>query len=89
MFPAQVNEVSLRQKDYVFGIRDVAAAKAWPLGVFTGGAVINDAVGLREVVLMGDTETRTVRAYDRGGRTFEATAEKIGIYPLDFPTCVV
>ena len=40
------------------------------------GAVINDAVGPREVVLIGDTETRTVRAYDRGGRVFEATAER-------------
>ena len=53
MFPTRVNEAQLRQKDYVFGIRDVAAAKAWPLEVFRGGAVINDAVGLREVVLMG------------------------------------
>lgn len=76
MFPTRVNEAQLRQKDYVFGIRNVAAAKAWPLEVFTGGAVINDAVGLREVVLMGNTETRTVRAYDRGGRMFEATAER-------------
>ncbi len=76
MFPTTVNEAQLRQKDYVFGIRDVAASKAWPLEVFTGGAVINDAVGLREVVLMGDTETRTVRAYDRDGRMFEATAER-------------
>jgi hypothetical protein len=75
MFPARVNEAELRQKDYVFGIRSVAAAKAWPLEVFTGGAVINDAVGHLEVVLMGDAETRTVRAYDRGGRMFEATAE--------------
>ncbi len=75
MFPTRVNEAQLRQKDYVFGIRDVAAAKAWPLEVFTGGTVINDAVGSREVVLIGDAETRTVRAYDRGGRMFEATAE--------------
>jgi len=76
MFPAKVNETRLQKKDYVFGIRNVAAAKAWPLEVFTGGAVINDAVGHRDVVLIGDTETRTVRAYDRGGRMFEATAEK-------------
>ncbi len=75
MFPARVNETRLRQKDYVFGIRDVAAAKAWPLEVFTDGAVINDAVGSRDVVLIGDTGTRTVRAYERGGRTFAATAE--------------
>ncbi len=79
MFPTRVDEAQLRQKDYVFGIRDVAAAKAWPLEVFTDGAVINDAVGFREVVLIGDTETRTVRAYDRGGRIFEATAERNGL----------
>ena len=79
MFPTTVNETQLRQKDYVFGIREVAAAKAWPLEVFTGGAVINDAVGPREVVLIGESETRTVRAYDRGGRTFAAAAEGNGL----------
>ena len=76
MFPARVDESQLQKKDYVFGIRSVAAAKAWPLEAFTGGAVINDAVGLLDVVLIGDAETRTVRAYDRGGRLFEATAER-------------
>ena len=76
MFPARVDESQLQKKDYVFGIRRVAAAKAWPLEAFTGGAVINDAVGLLNVVLIGDAETRTVRAYDRGGRLFEATAER-------------
>jgi hypothetical protein len=76
MFPTRVNQTRLRQKDYVFGIRNVGGAKAWPLEVFNGGAVINDAVGLRQVVLIGDAETRTVRAYDRGGRTFEATTER-------------
>ena len=40
MFPVRV-----KRKDYVFGIRDVGAAKTWPLSGFTGGRVINDAVG--------------------------------------------
>lgn len=31
MFPARVDETQLRKKDYVFGIRQFAAAKAWPL----------------------------------------------------------
>lgn len=75
MFPTAVDETKLRKKDYVFGIRNVSAAKAWPLQAFVGGSVINDAVGLRDVVLMGDAKTRTVRAYDRGGRIFEATGE--------------
>ncbi len=74
MFPARADESRLRRKDYVFGIRDVGAAKAWPLAAFAGGAVINDAVGNRAVVLIGDAETRSVRAYQRGARHFEAAA---------------
>jgi hypothetical protein len=75
MFPTGVDETLLRQKDYVFGIRDVAASKAWPIEAFAGGAVINDTVGRREVVLVGDAATRTVRAYERRGRRFEATED--------------
>jgi hypothetical protein len=38
MFPVLVkNEERVKRKDYVFGIRDVGAAKAWPLSGFTGG----------------------------------------------------
>ena len=71
MFPAMVRRGDLpQQKDYIFGIRVPGAAKAWPLKAFAGGRVINDRVGNREVVLIGDTATRTVRAYDRGGRDF-------------------
>ena len=72
MFPTRVDEARLKGKDYVFGIRDVAAAKAWPLAAFEGGRVINDRIGRRRVVLIGDAATRSVRAYDRGDRTFEA-----------------
>jgi hypothetical protein len=75
MFPTRTDEARLRQKDYVFGIRDVGAAKAWPLAAFAGGAVINDAVGDRALVLIGDAAARSVRAYERGERNFEAAAE--------------
>lgn len=75
MFPTSVDETLFRQKDYVFGIRDVGASKAWPIETFAGGAVINDRVGQRQVVLVGDAATRTVRAYDRGGRSFEAAED--------------
>ncbi len=71
MFPAVVDQRRFRQKDYVFGIRDVGRAKAWPLAAFAGGAVINDAIGPRELVLIGDQATRTVRAYERRGQIFE------------------
>jgi hypothetical protein len=76
MFPARADESRLRRKDYVFGIREVGAAKAWPLAAFAGGVVINDAVGSRAVVLIGDAETRSVRAYQRGGHSFEVTVEE-------------
>ena len=72
MFPTRVDETRLKGKDYVFGMRDVAAAKAWPLAAFEGGRVINDRIGRRDIVLIGDAATRSVRAYDRGDRAFEA-----------------
>ena len=76
MFPAIVrNEEYLRRKDYVFGIRDVGAAKAWPLAAFENERVINDAVGVRNVVLIGDPKTRTVRAYERRALTFQTSAQ--------------
>ncbi len=83
MFPASADEADLRKKDYVFGIRGVAASKAWPIEAFKGGAVINDRVGLRDVVLVGDAATRTVRAYDRDGRNFEATEDPTRIKNSD------
>jgi hypothetical protein len=75
MFPVEVDQSRLKQKDYVFGIRGVGAAKAWPLTAFEGGAVINDAVGAIDVVVVGDAATRTVRAYERRGQHFAAEGE--------------
>jgi hypothetical protein len=71
MFPAIVrNEERVRRKDYVFGIRAPGGAKAWPLYAFESGAVINDQVGLSNIVLIGDAAGRTVRAYERGETEF-------------------
>ncbi len=66
MFPAVVSDESrLNRKDYVFGVRNFAVSKAWPLDVFDESSVINDRVGSQRLVLLGDTTTRTVRAYER------------------------
>ncbi|MEO1103762.1 MAG: DUF3179 domain-containing (seleno)protein, partial [Pseudomonadota bacterium] len=72
MFPTITDESRLKQKDYVFGIRTVGSARAWPLEAFAQDPVINDSVGGTNVVLVGDSNGRTVRAYDRGERTFDA-----------------
>jgi hypothetical protein len=70
MFPALVRDDALHQKQQIFGIRAPGGAKAWPLDAFADGAVINDRVGLLDVVLVGDADTRTVRAFESGGRRF-------------------
>ena len=72
MFPALVPDKRLKPKDHVFVLRDGANEKAWAVTAFAGGKVINDAVGALNVVLVGDAATRTVRAYSREGRRFDA-----------------
>ncbi|MBL4786429.1 MAG: DUF3179 domain-containing protein [Cohaesibacteraceae bacterium] len=80
MFPAVVrNEETLLRKDYIFGIRDVAASKAWPLEAFTDQKLINDKIGFRNIVLLGDAASRTVRAYDRGDRTFQQDQKSLAL----------
>ncbi len=72
MFPAALRDDSLSEKDQIFGVRLPGGAKAWPLEAFAGGAVINDRAGFTDLVLIGDAETRTVRAYRREGLEFAA-----------------
>jgi hypothetical protein len=74
MFPMLVLDDRLAPKDYVFALRG-PLDKAWSLAAFEGGRVINDEVGGQALVLVGDAATRSVRAYDSGGRRFEATAD--------------
>ncbi len=75
MFPTQVDESQHAQKDYVFGIRMFGGAKAWPLTAFKGGRVLNDRMLDTPLVLIGDHDTRTVRAYERGDLTFTREAD--------------
>jgi hypothetical protein len=70
MFPTNVDQTRLKQKDYVFALRSSGAEKAWPLALFEGGAVINDRAGVIDLVLIGDAATRTVRAYRSEGLRF-------------------
>lgn len=72
MFPAQVDQSQHRQKDYIFTIRQFGAARAWPLDAFSRTRVINDAIANRPLVLIGNPDRRTVRAYERRGHRFKA-----------------
>ncbi|MCH7929550.1 MAG: DUF3179 domain-containing protein [Proteobacteria bacterium] len=77
MFPALMADAQLKPKDYVFALRAGEHDKAWPLSDFEGGRVINDAVGDLDVVLIGDSASRTVRAYDARGRDFSAAGDDL------------
>lgn len=71
MFPAAGDQSNrLKEKEQVFGMRLEGGIKAWPLDTFKNGTVINDIVGKTPVVLIGDKETRTVRAYERKNYEF-------------------
>jgi len=75
MFPAIVRDESvLKRKEYVFGIREFALAKAWPIAAFRDVRVINDGIGDRNLVLIGNAATRSVRAYERGDLEFALAA---------------
>jgi hypothetical protein len=71
MFPVVVDQDRLQQKEYVFGIRRFGGAKAWPLDAFKVNSVINDSVAGHNVVLIGEPNGRTVRAYERGTLEFQ------------------
>lgn len=75
MFPTNVDQTSLKAKDYVFALRSSGADKAWPLSLFQGGAVLNDTAGVLDIVLVGNAATRTVRAYRAQGLRFEKGAD--------------
>jgi hypothetical protein len=80
MFPAFVrDEKKVKRKDYVFGIRELDAARAWPLAAFEKEKVINDSFAGRPVVLIGDAKSRTVRAYERGGNSFTAGQDEAAL----------
>ncbi|WP_299601465.1 DUF3179 domain-containing protein [uncultured Tateyamaria sp.] len=77
MFPAQVDQRQHAQKDYIFAVRQFGAARGWPLNAFEGQPIINDGIADTPLLLIGDVGKRSVRAYERGDRTFSQTDGKI------------
>lgn len=85
MFPALVEDERLEAKDYVYAVRVDGLAKAWPLTDFEGGRIVNDRIGNLRVVLIGDAETRTVRAFLRDDVVIKATDDPGMILAGDLP----
>lgn len=72
MFPARVDNTNLAAKDYVYALRLGDTEKAWSLNLFADDMVLNDVIGDRKIVLIGDPASRTVRAYESDGLNFTA-----------------
>jgi len=83
MFPALVKNTELKPKDYVYALRLGSLEKAWSLDLFADNPVLNDTIGDRRVVLVGDPGSRTVRAYARGNATFSAHSSDTGLLMAD------
>ena len=77
MFPTNVDQSRHQQKDYVFGVRQFGGAKAWPMTAFAATPVINDELGDRPLVLIGNAATRTARAYERSVLRFSGDATAV------------
>ncbi len=78
MFPASTEDRRLRDKARVFGLNISGAQKVWPLKQFRKHPVINDRVGVIDVVLIGDARREEVRAYRSAGIRFaDSSANKL------------
>ena len=85
MFPALVDDERLKAKDLVYAVRVDGLAKAWPLTDFDNGKVLNDRIGDLQVTLIGDAETRTVRAYLREDVVVKATEDPTAVIAGNLP----
>jgi hypothetical protein len=69
-FPIWLKDGTLERTAEVFGLRLAGAAKAYPVDAVLARRVINDALGGRAVVLVGDAASGAVRAYAGSERRF-------------------
>ena len=63
MFPVPVLNDALQPKDFVFALRVGGAMKAYPLDLLLSKKILRDRVGEMDVVLVAETEGKSVRAY--------------------------
>lgn len=71
-FPVWLRSDALPDQEEIYGLRDGAAAKAYPLAALLAERVVDDRVGELAVVLVADPGSGAVRAYLRGERRLAA-----------------
>lgn len=82
MFPARAVDARLKPKEIVFVVRVDEGRRAWPVKAFGSGRVLNDGIGARAVVLVGDGTGETVRAYNRGAVRFTSRLDGSAAAPV-------
>ncbi|MBM3646571.1 MAG: DUF3179 domain-containing protein [Alphaproteobacteria bacterium] len=82
MFPTLTTDDRLAPKDIVYVIRSADGLRAWPMRIFNGGRVLNDTIGSRPIILIGDGRSETIRAYDRRDLRFVAAFDGSAAGPL-------
>ncbi len=69
-FPAYLRSDEVEQKSRVYGVEFGNAATAYPLETLAGEPVVNDTVGVLDVVVTFDAGSSLTRSYERNGLTF-------------------
>ena len=73
-FPVPFASAALADREPVFAVRLDGHAKVYPVARVLAAGVVNDRVNLEAVVLVADPASGAVRAYRRGGHTFQRAA---------------
>ena len=74
-FPVWRQSDALSRDEPIYALRIADEAKAYPLAKLRAERLVHDTLGGRHIVLVLDPATDAVRAYERGGRRFEAPDE--------------
>lgn len=69
-FPPYLRSDELEQKSRVYGVEFGNAATAYPLDTLATTDVVNDRVGILDVVVTFDPSSALTRSYERDGRSF-------------------
>ncbi len=69
-FPPYLRSDELEEKSRVYGVEFGNAATAYPLDTLANETVVNDRVGILDVVITFDPVSSLSRSYESGGRIF-------------------
>ena len=78
MFAVPDRDGRLETKDVVLGVQLNGSYKAYPVAALQKRRIVNDVVGGEGVLVLGSAASQGARAYYRGDRVFELSADDSG-----------